>query len=199
MLEVYADEKEERYSIVIINGEKYVADISYSVDFLDNEKEADIKYDCILEVLNDHEVSVFIKGFWKYTSLKCIYQCQKKMIANFLEQTIGLFNGKQIINVDIDDCYNAMSQQGRFYSTEVSVPKCEDELKKWLMGIEKNNILDKNTILRIEGDVSMMDCDTICNLICEFVEGENNNIVVSASYVKEYEGNARISLWSAIE
>ena len=159
--------------------------------FHENDEVIDDKTaDCVMKVDNN-----IIKVDFPASGATANFECTDAQESEiFVEQLREAVCGEAIRDVDIVEIKDNFCgiEKGEFHSKEILLTSISSEL----IDI-KNKVNEANIILvRIEGDVGLMDCEDIIDAINDYRRDNDNLILNSCTYIPEYKSNtARVSIW----
>ena len=146
--------------------------------------------DCVMKVENN-SIYVEFPALGSTANFECV---DTQQVEIFVEQLKEAICGEAIRDIDIAEIKDNFNQveKGEFYSKEISLTSISAELENIKNKVNEASIL----LIRIEGDVALMDCE---NIIDEFDNCRRNDdilILDTCTYIPEYKSNtARVSIW----
>ena len=156
----------------------------------ENEEVTDKTADCVMKLDNNK-----IRIEFSTSGAAAKFECTDiQEVEIFVEQLKEAICGEAIRDIDIDeikDKFNGV-EKGEFYSKEISLLSISTELEDIKNKVSEASIL----LVRIEGDVGLMDCEDIIDEINNCKTDNDILILNSCTYIPEYKSNtARVSIW----
>ena len=156
----------------------------------ENEKITDKTADCVMK-LDNNKIRVDFPASGATANFEC---ADAQEVEIFVEQLKEAICGEAIRDIDIaniKDNFNGV-ETGKFCSKEILLSSISTEMEEMQNRINKAIIL----LIRIEGDVGLMDCENIIDEIDNCRTNDDILIRDSCTYIPEYKSNtARVSIW----
>lgn len=144
--------------------------------------------DCVMK-LDNNKILIKFPDSGASAKFECANNQEVEIFVEQLKEAICAEAIKDIDISTIEDEFNNV-ETGKFYSKEILLNNISSEMNDIKNKINAANIL----LIRIEGDVRLIDCKNIIDEISR--RTEENDFWDTCTYIPEYKSNtARVSIW----